>query len=279
MRFRLLETAAGKVAGKAAGFLVPLAIAAAVAGCSGDSLKNLGSTTPATTAVAGVGGTPNNDIECPSVQIRNGASTWQDPPNGGATDLRYQASLGQMARECAILGETMTVKLGVEGRLLTGPKGVPGNVDVPLRVALVEEGPKPRSVWTRFYAIPVSIQPGQTGTPFTHVEDDLSFQMPANKNLDAYVIYVGFDPQGLKTRKRPPVAHKRAAPKPAAKKQSAPRPAAAPKQQAPAGNGGFAPPASGGFAPPASGGSTFSPPASGGTFAPPPGQFSKPAGQ
>ncbi|HWK00688.1 MAG TPA: hypothetical protein VNR41_08285 [Xanthobacteraceae bacterium] len=276
MRFRSLE----KVAGRAASFFVPLAIAAAVAGCSGDSLKNLGAATPAAgTAVAGVGGTPNNDIECPSVQVRNGASTWQEPAGGSTTDLKYQASLGQMARECAIVGDTMTVKLGVEGRLLTGPKGAAGTVDVPLRVALVEEGPKPRSVWTRFYAIPVSIQPGQSGTPFTHVEDNLSFPMPASKNLDAYVIYVGFDPQGLKTRKRPPVAHKKTAPKPAAKKQSAPRPAA-PKQQAPASNGGFAPPAGGGFAPPANnGGSTFSPPASGGTFAPPPGQFSKPAGQ
>ena len=276
MRFRSLERAAGR----AASFFVPLAIAAAVAGCSGDSLKNLGATTPAasTNAVAGVGGAANSDVECPGVQIRNGASTWQEPPGGGATDLKYQASLGQMARECAILGDTMTVKLGIEGRLLTGPKGTSGTVDVPLRVALVEEGPKPRSVWTRFYAVPVNIQPGQGGTPFTHVEDDLSFPMPASKNLDAYVIYVGFDPQGLKPRKRPPAARKKAAPKPAAKKQAAPRPAAA--KQAPAGNGGFAPPAGGGFAPPASGGSTFSPPASGGgTFAPPPGQFSKPAGQ
>lgn len=278
MRFRSLE----KAAGRAASFFVLLAIAAAVAGCSGDSLKNLGATAPATetTAVAGVGGA-SSDVECPSVQVRNGASTWQEPPGGGATDLKYQASLGQMARECAILGDTMTVKLGIEGRLLTGPKGTPGTIDVPLRVALVEEGPKPRSVWTRFYAIPVNMQPGQSGTPFTHVEDNLSFPMPANKNLDAYVIYVGFDPQGLKPRKRPPAAHKKAAPKPA-KKQTAPRPAA-PKQapkQAPAGNGGFAPPSGGGFAPPASGGGTFSPPASGGGgFAPPPGQFSKPAGQ
>jgi hypothetical protein len=269
MRFRSLE----KAAGRAASFFVPLAIAAAVAGCSGDSLKNLGETAPVTgtTTVAGVGATQNSDVECPTVLIRSGASTWQEPPGAGTTDLRYQASLGQMARECAIIGDTMTVKVGVEGRLLTGPKGTTGTVEVPLRLALVEEGPKPRSIWTRFYAVPVAVQPGQGGTPFTHVEDNLSFPMPANKNIDAYVIYVGFDPQGLKTRKRPPVAHKKAAPKPAAKR-AAPRPAAPKPAAAPAGNGGFAPPANGG-------GSTFAPPTSGGTFAPPPGQFSKPAGQ
>lgn len=271
MRFRL--------ASRATGFFVPLAIAAAVAGCSGDSLKNLGAT-PATntTAVAGVGGTANNDVECPIIQVRSGASTWQEPPGAGTTDLRYQATLGQMARECAIVGDRMTVKIGVEGRLLTGPKGAAGTVEVPLRLALVEEGPQPRSIWTRFYAVPVNMQPGQSGTPFTHVENDLTFPMPASKNIEAYVIYVGFDPQGLKNRKRPPVAHKKAAPKAATKKQ-APRPAA--QRQAPADQGGFAPPSSGGFSPPANNGGTFSPPASsgGGTFAPPPGQFSKPTGQ
>ncbi len=270
MRFALVSKTASF---KAARFFVPLAVAAAVAGCSGDSLKNLGAT-PATntTAAAGVGGVPNTDVECPSIQVRSGASTWQEPPGGGTTDLKYQASLGQMARECAILGDTMTVKVGVEGRLLTGPKGAAGTIEVPLRLALVEEGPKPRSVWTKFYAIPVNIQPGQSGTPFTHVEDDLTFQLPASKNTDAFVIYVGFDPQGLKNRKRPPVAHKKAAPKPAARKP-APK-SAAPRQAQPPTGGGFAPPANGG-------GSTFSAPSSngGGTFAPPPGQFSKPAGQ
>ncbi len=230
----------------------PLVIAAAVAGCTGDSLKNLGATNTADSKVAGVG-SPETDVECPTIQVRNGASTWQTPLGVSTTDLRYQASLGQMARECAILGDTMTVKVGVEGRLLVGPKGSPGNIEVPLRLALVQEGPSPKSIWTKFYAVQVNVQPGQSGMPFTQVEDDLTFALPPNKDITAYVIYVGFDPQGLNARKRP-AAHK-AAPKPAAKKTTAPRPAATAR-----------PPASGGFTAPASGG-----------FAPPPGQFSTPS--
>src|SRR6185312_9291266 len=111
---------------------VPLVLAAAaLAGCAGDALKNASATSTDPKA-AGVGGAPNTDVECPSVQVRNGASTWQTPTGGSTTDLRYQASLGQMARECALLGDTMTVKVGVEGRLLVGPKGTAGNVEVPL---------------------------------------------------------------------------------------------------------------------------------------------------
>lgn len=237
-------------------------VAAVLAGCSSDSLKNVSAANAPKTDAATA---PNTDIECPTVVVRNGASTWKTPAGGSTTDLRYQASLGQMARECALLGDTMTVKVGVEGRVLVGPKGVSGNIEVPLRLALVQEGPHPKSIWTKFYAVPVNLQPGQSGTAFTHVEDDLTFAMPPSKDITAYVIYVGFDPQGLNARKKKAPPH-RAAPKAHVKKKSTP-PRAAP----PPANGGFAPPPSGSFAPP--GGSA--PPAGRG-FAPPPGQFSPP---
>jgi hypothetical protein len=258
-------------------WFMPLATAALIAGCSSDALKNLGATstaTPAATNKTAAGVTsPDTDVDCPTVQIRNGASTWQVPSGASTTDLQYQASLGQTARECALLGDTMTIKVGIEGRLLTGPKGKSGTVEVPLRLALVQEGPKPKSIWTKFYPVRVDIQPGQSGAAFTQVEDDLTFAMPADKDIAAYVIYVGFDPQGLAKKK--PVHHP--APKTAAKpkpKKKIAAPAAPPPPSA------FAPPSSGSFAPPANSGGTFAPPASGGGgFAPPAGQFSPPPAQ
>jgi hypothetical protein len=113
---------------------------------------------------------------------------------------RYQASLGQMARECAALGGMITMKVGVEGRVLVGPVGGPGQIDIPLRMAVVQEGPAPKTVVSKFYKLAVSIPPGQTGVPFVHVEQDLSFPMPRGADLDNYVVYVGFDPQSLSTK-------------------------------------------------------------------------------
>ena len=49
----------------------------------------------------------------------------------------------------------MTIKLGVQGRIILGPGGGPGQVDVPLRFALVEEGMQPKTIWTKFYQVPV----------------------------------------------------------------------------------------------------------------------------
>ena len=40
------------------------------------------------------------------------------------------------------------------------------------------------------------VPPGETNVPFTQVEDDLSFPMPRRDELDAYVVYIGFDRSG-----------------------------------------------------------------------------------
>ncbi len=40
------------------------------------------------------------------------------------------------------------------------------------------------------------MQPGQTAVDFAHVEQDLTFPIPRPAVLEAYVVYVGFDPDG-----------------------------------------------------------------------------------
>jgi hypothetical protein len=146
---------------------------------------------------------PAVEVDCPSVAVRQGAATLaitQPGAEPGPMTTRYQASLGQMARECAALGGMMTMRVGVEGRILVGPVGGPGQVDLPLRMAVVQEGPAPKTVLSKFYKLAVAIPPGQTGVPFVHVEQDLSFPMPRGADLEAYIVYIGFDPQSLSTK-------------------------------------------------------------------------------
>jgi hypothetical protein len=170
------------------------------------------------------------DIDCPGVTIRSGASAWQLPAGGSASNIRYQGALGQLVRECTVLGETITMRVGIEGRLLVGPKGGPGSVKVPLRIALVAEGPQPRPIWSKFYNVDVDIPAGVSQAQFSLVEDDLTFPMPAGRKLDNYVVYVGFDPQGAAAAARPA-----AKPKPkAAAPRPAPKPAPAAAKPAPA---------------------------------------------
>src|SRR5262249_26050527 len=142
----------------------------------------------------------------PGVDIRTGASTINiaaKTADATAGDLRYQLSFGQTARECAAQGGTMIMKVGVQGRVILGPMGGPGKVDVPLRYAVVREGPQPKTVVTKFKRISVAVAPGQTHVQFVDIEEGLSFPMPSKSALDAYVVYVGFDEIGDKSEKKP----------------------------------------------------------------------------
>lgn len=146
------------------------------------------------------------EMACPDVDVRQGTSTLQVPPNNAEPlALRYQGSLGDFARECKVTGGIMHMKVGIEGRLLLGPAGTPGQVEVPIRYAVVREGAEPRTVLSKLARIQVAIPEGQQNVIFTHVEPDVAFPMPPGIEIDAYVVYVGFDPGAAQTSaKKPP---------------------------------------------------------------------------
>ena len=133
------------------------------------------------------------------MQIRTGAATLMigSKPGEGepsALDLRYQGSIVRTARECHVSGGIMTMKVGIEGRVVTGPAGGPGEIVVPLRLAVVQEGPNPKAIVSKFAQIPVTITGAVDRVSFTHIDPDISFPLPQPLGLiDAYVVYVGFD--------------------------------------------------------------------------------------
>jgi hypothetical protein len=97
----------------------------------------------------------------------------------------------------------MSIKVGVQGRIILGPLGAPGSVDVPLRYAVIREGPEPRTIVTKFKRIGATIAPGQTHIQFVDIEEGLRFPLPSGAELSAYVVYVGFDEVGDKNEKKP----------------------------------------------------------------------------
>jgi hypothetical protein len=173
------------------------------------------------TPAAPAGPTQPTDIDCPGVEIRQGASTFQQSAtdNGSAAlSLRYQANFIKFARQCVLRAGNVVMKVGIEGRVILGPAGTPGPVALPVRLAVVKEGLEPKVIWTKFYMVPVVMPPGQPNVLFTHVEEDMSFANPPGDDLDKYVVYVGFDPDSAEAEKKKPA---RPAPKP--KPQPKPR--------------------------------------------------------
>src|SRR3954468_2635247 len=122
-----------------------------LADCSSSSLSM-----PSFSSLFGPSGTNANaaagealplNFECPDVQVRQGAATMSssaNPAEPTAMNLRYQVSIGATARECRLLpGNTLSIKVGVQGRIILGPEGNPGTFDVPVRFAIVREGIEP----------------------------------------------------------------------------------------------------------------------------------------
>jgi hypothetical protein len=155
------------------------------------------------------------DYPCPDVTVRNGAGTLligskSQAGEVTAMDLRYQGTLTQFARDCMPRNGIMTMKVGIQGRVISGPAGGPGQVDVPLRLAVVQEGPNPKTVLSKLVHIPVTVNADSANVDFTHVDPDIAFPIPKPISaLDSYVVYVGFDPSASTPQKPKPRSRKR----------------------------------------------------------------------
>jgi hypothetical protein len=206
-----------------------LACTLLVAGCGSTNVFNtsaldlFSTSSKATTGNAATGEESATDVECPTVDVRTGAATLaigSKPGEGepSALDLRYQGTIVRTARECRVSAGIMTMKVGIEGRVITGPAGGPGTVDIPLRIAVVHEGVNPKTITSKFARIQVAIASTADRAPFTHVDPDVSFPMPTRAaDIDAYVVYVGFDPVGAQQEKKKPAPKSKQKPNSAAK--------------------------------------------------------------
>jgi len=137
------------------------------------------------------------DLTCPQVTIRYGASTYAVAAPGKqpvGNDVRYQATITKLARDCTRTGGDITARIGIQGRVIVGPAGAPASVEVPLRVAVVQGGVGEKVIATKAYRTTVNMAEDES-VPFTFVAEDLVYPAPAVNVADKYIFYVGFDPQ------------------------------------------------------------------------------------
>ena len=139
--------------------------------------------------------------DCPGVAIREGASTLQvGVKPGPVTDnneVRYQGTISRNARDCTLFGGQVNARVGIQGRIIVGPAGAPPAVDVPIRVAVVQEGVQPKTIATKLYRTTVDLA-GQDNVSFSFVAEDMAFPAPPPEAVASYVIYIGFDPEGAR---------------------------------------------------------------------------------
>ena len=111
---------------------------------------------------------------CPPLNIRAGTEALIVYERGHEDDpayVRYQASIGKTARECHTSGSTLTVKVGVAGRVVGGPKGPAGTVTLPIRVVVVRQIGGAKPLYSEFFKAPVALAAPDFAANFNQVFD------------------------------------------------------------------------------------------------------------
>ena len=133
-------------------------------------------------------------LRCPGLEVLDGTSSYRtyagaDQSNG---NVRYQFSMGDVARDCTRSGTDILMKVGVEGRVLLGPAGAAGSFTVPVRIAVRRDSDQ-KPAAAKLYQVPATIAAGETTGSFTIVTDPIAVPFITAHADDDYTILVGFD--------------------------------------------------------------------------------------
>jgi hypothetical protein len=128
---------------------------------------------------------------CPTVTLREGTAIYRLYRNQKKRDnpdeLRYQASILKVSRDCTYEQGQLRMKIGVAGRIITGPSGKAGTVKMPLRIAVKSAG---ELVYSKLHKLDGVIAEGSTNGQFTFVDNEVWFQAPTSRSVQ---VHVGFD--------------------------------------------------------------------------------------
>ena len=141
---------------------------------------------------------PGEDpLQCPTIEVLDGTSSYRTFAGADQTNenVRYQFSMGDIARDCTRSGNEILLKVGAEGRVLLGPAGSPGSFKVPVRIAVRRDSDQ-KPAAAKLYQVPTTIAPGETAGSFTIVSDPIAVPFLHAHADDDYTILVGFDAAG-----------------------------------------------------------------------------------
>jgi hypothetical protein len=183
-------------------FLAPALVLLFVAGCGTALNKSSKDDTAFLRKVLGTEGQPTHfaqpeELEvdtCPRVEVRQEAehySMYVPRQPLDAKNLRYEAVFSKTARQCDFRSDYIAIRYGFAGRVIVGPAGGPGEVTLPVRVVFA--GKHDAVVWSKQLKITVAVPPDAGSQFFTHVGDDLVYQLRFGEKLNDFRIYVGFD--------------------------------------------------------------------------------------
>ena len=136
------------------------------------------------------------DTGCPTFMVwvpDKVLTVYEAGHNNDSLSIIHRGEITKTARECGAEGNRMTVKYGIGGRVLLGPKGKPGAVLLPLVVNVYDVARN--VVKTSRVKIETEVGADEPASYFSMV-DTVDFPIAAGAAAKDYKIFVSFDPSG-----------------------------------------------------------------------------------
>lgn len=172
--------------------VVAVSLMMVLSGCNSGSLSSglgLPQSQPGNAAAAAAAQQAVVQGFCPQISLRDGTAfyrTYARGKDGDAEQVVFQASLADTTRSCTRTDTTLTINALVQGRLVAGPQGKAGSINLPVRVTVMDGD---QEVSSEVEQYPVALADVNTPTQFIYSR---AVTVPSSVSGMARV-FIGFD--------------------------------------------------------------------------------------
>lgn len=127
---------------------------------------------------------------CPNVTLRDGTAFFNSYAKGGQDDpakLTYQSAITDATRNCTRTDTTMSINVGVAGKVVTGPAGGPGTVNMPIRIAVIRGE---EVLYSQLHKNAVQVADTSMATQWVFTIPNITIPKPTARDVQ---IFVGYD--------------------------------------------------------------------------------------
>ncbi|MER9952512.1 hypothetical protein [Mesorhizobium sp. M0047] len=164
--------------------------------------------------------TYSKDVQKPRPKLKKTGDAAQDaaaqaeadaaaaaPPDESA-NIVYQASVSDVTRDCSRANGQLTMKIAVAGKIVPGPKFSPGNITMPIRIAVMHGA---EVLYSQIHQYQVQVTDPSVATQFVFTDSNVVVPEPTAQD---YQVFAGYDenaPKAMtdkpkKTRRKKAVA-------------------------------------------------------------------------
>lgn len=134
----------------------------------------------------------STSMGCPVIEIDPDTRTVSYTAPGSGNDpqaVMHRGEIVEVARECGTSANGITVKYGLSGRVLLGPRGKPGSITLPVQLKIVDRTNV--VIKKQDIRVVVNIPAGETAGVFSQVSN-VDIPVPVGATAKNYKLFIGF---------------------------------------------------------------------------------------